>query len=989
MDPTIAKSLISTLYNETLSQDDDHLILSSKVCNLFVSSLFSSQLILKNSLKGRISELFYFAEDKKDFEKKVRVTFALCLKTLKDQNDKASSAKEAFWRIRLYRELKNQDIFKSEGPKTTDYSTDHFDGLHDKILKDIEAKKTAESQKSYPLSFLRNAVKEQNPVNPLLLDEIFEDSEILSLEMLDYISNFLKANPEDTCCDYKIKLKALYEGCIKQKELDDRVLKDVKGNVQDSLKEEALSLATKMRQLKPGETFFFLGSYGKNDFNVKKLFSLIKLLPENLLAEIPSNIQDVIDNQDPETFVNELISAKVVNGMTEASSIIGHENVEFMKSLVDGSKIPKKLQGVISWAADQQTALKRNLLQHLSPLLKLTPSSEILDILSLIFENRDLLKSDQADRFCHFISILFQLLSYAPHEKTTDFIEEIRKNHHFITDPIARGQIQEKIEECIKSYLKPKMDLLKPIEKNLKKTFRMIQMMVPRAIQETIGFNEILSGGSFYVEFFKENNGSFTVSLYPSANAMGDEYKTRSLEHIQWPLTISDVSPDMMGTDLFYLLLRHHIEPKVDAQSVLVGKDLLQGVIELLSGYMEPNNESNTRQGLSDNQNTTAFCLNLLAKKNVSLNFPMFKMRFAAFINYCAPLMTENNKLLKIESEKDVQFLEKSLDQLTKDIVPHSQSFNPLFMDKFKSTIEEVQKAIEEFRFNKNQGLVGLEEVAHANPLNLPPFLIKVLKSTFHQFKIDAPFIKSYKATLCWAFETNDESETGISDLIDALAESVGQIPEVKSAPNDAPLNHTDVKISSIHQFLLDAYFQTALSALKIALKAARLYTQGVTPFFMYSFVSNGLRYVLPTQIVQWYNNVISLCLRKFVQTSLYVVFNLLLSKDDLQQIEAMKFQIRRLASDFVKKARYGDMISLDTIQEAASTVVKSMGPIELPVIEIDSKPSQVINKKILSFNEYRDSIEIPLFVRRVFDPTTINNQLNEMIINGYFKNSR
>ncbi len=978
MDPSIAKSLISTLYKEPLAHEKLAPILTLKVCDLFVPSLFGTHLVLKKTLHGRLSQIFNYTSETKDFQKKIRHVFAISLKTLSDQKDLASTPREAFWRMRLYEELKKDEVFTNSLPKQYGFTTDHFDDLHDTYLKNIEAKKAAYQQKLFPSSFLRAAVP--SPISKSLLNEIFEENDDFSMEMLEYISCYLDANPEDTSSNYKFKLNALYHAKLERDTLDELYFSNNTVISSELIQEEATAFVKKINHLKCGESTFYLGSYGKNDINLKELFSLIKLLPESIFLEIPKNIRECLKLEDPVEFVKNLAREGVENGLEEATNLFGKEHLEFIRSLVDGSKIPEKLKEVIAFVTNESTPLKRELLKHLSPLLKFSQSSQILDILALIFENRDLLKSDEADKFCHFISILFKCLSFVPSEKSIEFIVQIQENAHLITDSSARDQLQKKIEDRIDEHLQGNKEIIKPVEKTVRKAFREIQKMLPVSLQEHFHIDDIFSGGSFFVEFTKEKDDSFTVYIYTSLQIMEEHKKTRSGENIQWPIKISGVSKNLIDKSFIHLLLRHHVEPKIDEQSVLKGKDLLKSVTEYLGGHIEENNDCNTRQ-ISDQQNSADLVLNLLSKKDVPLGFPLFKMRFAALVNFCGSLMSERNQSLKIKSEEDVAFLENSTNQLKKDILQFSKFFNSNFMDRFQSTIEEVKNAVEDFRFNGTSATDVLEDEAIKNPLNLPPLLIKVLRSTLHQLKIDEQFIKSHRETLCWVLEQDFDSETSIGFFVDALAESVGQISENKQIIDPKEVEQVSgLSKNSLHQLLSDVYFQAALSALKIALKAARVYTQGVSPFFMLSLLTSGLNFILPSAILKWYNNVISLLLRQFIQTTLYIIFNLLLSKDDLDKMNALKNHARSFVTDLTKRIISGNVLSLDAVQAAARPLITELNP-KLETLSLSPVPSPIINKELELFAQHRlfyKSDEL-VFERKVFEPSKILDYLKQV----------
>ncbi len=236
-----------------------------KLDSIFVPSLLGNSILLRSTLRGRISAFF---QKESNIETKVNNAFRNALNILD------SSARINIPYINIINDLRKLLNLEPSEENSPDDSTPSKLSA----MKEITQKHSLEYLNTLSTgSGLHTPPFRNEPLSAAATLEILGKKSELSQEALEFELEYLKSKTETQKVDNIL---------VGQKFIRELIEKYKKGSSETVSNDLALSLINYIHSLKPGEQKLFCGSYGKNCNSIQGLFHLLKLVPRFIIDEL-------------------------------------------------------------------------------------------------------------------------------------------------------------------------------------------------------------------------------------------------------------------------------------------------------------------------------------------------------------------------------------------------------------------------------------------------------------------------------------------------------------------------------------------------------------------------------------------------------------------------------------------------------------------------------------------------------------------------------
>ena len=919
---------------------------------LFVPTLWGEGVVPRNSKRGRIASFFHKTTSFSDREKKVRTFFAKSLATL----HKTKTLKEIGFRgivVELYKELKDEKPIRELKGGSPLEDAPYLDDLASFSLAAAAAKEAAREKEVFDHSLLRSSeLKEDEHLGIDAFKEMFCDGDEIDPSKLMHFAAFLRKNPGDASPDLDNRLQLLANAQEMRKNLQADFFAPQKPLTPEvrmqKMRAWAAKLASNVHALDPKKPFMFAGSYGQKKVDLKKVHGFLKMLPQQAVDKMPSEIKQFLatDNMpDPMDYAttymnsqfdhlagahikelgeNPLVKLLFSNDERHLPGALKTLLPNFIGSKIEGSmqkgllecirpmlgmllrddsrKLPEFLSSLLPSGLEE--GVQAGVMDNVLALTKKVYASEISELLNSIIMNLNAFTGSEGHDF-ELIGMLFQIASFSPSPETVSCLKWAVENVHSLGDPTNRAQIRKNLEAFVQSYAAiPLNATTAGIDSGIGSVFNGLRNILPPEMLELLGIDHFLSYGQFWFEFEKQENGNYTVLVYSSGQMMDQHPQASTTNDIQWPLRIKEISAEKLNTEFFYRLLSAHIDPQFDPKLNVKCEDLFSGIMEHLEGQAENDSNLTWRSKDSGDYSDRHLAELMLVEPSVSNSYILFKMRFQGLIDFCKPYLNAKNQKLQISDDKVCALLETASRIIQEGYPTYKDKIDDEMGTQILATLEEINQSIAAHRLTCQQALED-------NPLDSIPShdlgpAFDSIKSTLQAAGIGKKYIQSYKPVLAWAL--GDE----IEELVDAFSDAIGDLPEANLSAATKLKNLVKAIVPAtvtltedrgwLKNFFSSVYYQTAMAALRLSLSAAMMFRGGIPVFFLLSAANQGLQLIVPPMIYEWFTQVLGVVLRKSLEITFRVMAHCLMNPKDIESLYASINKNRKAAQTIAKK---------------------------------------------------------------------------------------
>lgn len=945
MSPLKAKQLLTEFYLKS----NKHGPIRLEVERLYTPDLRGHGVTFKTSLNGRLSQFFNYKDSKNERVKKIAKIFAEALAVLIKAKDHLPEIKDASWKARLFQEFSSEKVLKSALPASLTLGTDDIQAVEMQSAENIRL----EQQKKRLLRFKKSLLREA-PVHFKPEDEGLEAliaSGIFSPAFRNAYYNYLRSSPGLAAQDLDQKAtvveQIIQDQASIQHEFFDRAQALTPQERAQKIKEGAEIICKTLQLRDPGLPWVFAGSYGRKTLDMEKLFSLLKLLPESARGKLPDFLQKASSLSElpkPDEFIESQISTILSKAEGKMEEMQNGSSLAFMRFLtVDSSrKLPSVLQKIMPEALGKalEAKLQVGLLENIKPLLNVLNAGderelpavikkwlpqifsqkleasvkkgligtliavyehslprEVFEPFSLIFLNRDLLDRDPDGQALQLLDHAITAVSCLPTEASLHCLELVSLGLGCAADKEKYEEVRSKLVKKIEAYSSvPAKKAFQASNQVVGNVMDSLRQAFPPQLLELFGLDSLVSYGEFWMEFTKTPEGNFDIAIYSSGH-IHELKRPDQGGSMEWPLKLKDVSADKLSQDFFVRMLTHHIEPQFDLNFTPKASEFINGILEYLEGMPGPtvlrtfNRPITTKEELLDL---------LLLHPDAPLGVPLFNMRFHALLAYLNRFLKAHSRLLDLKTDEEVSSVLEALQVVQNDYVKLKPLIPEQERERIEATFAEICEAVN-LRRLETQVLTQVDSslsVTSANPrLQLDDTTVSALKRIFRAVNVDSEAVKSLKPILLWGFGEE------IEDFIHALADIAGEkeAPSVvsnKVQPSDLQPQDPEKPKGWIKEILASWQYTLALSALKTAIAAARLYQYSSGLQLTYA-LNWGLYCVLPEKIYEWYHLVLGTIARKMLEVLTKLILKCVLSPNAREELYQSVGQLK----DMVLKA--------------------------------------------------------------------------------------
>lgn len=839
----------------------------------FTPSILGKGVVDRRSLHGRVSIWYHATQSKQHLELKIHSLFLEAFQTLEKERSAMSQISMAH-RVVLAQELRKSH--SAQNPPSAPLSADleAIQSSSNEVLK-------SQQQKKYEKSLLRIKCPEGRPsIDADAILNSFEMTE-MTLDSIDYLIEFLKRNPTYSKPHIEEWIDLLKQGKRFENKLQESFFPNGQPikNHRDEMNSTSLAMAEIIKDLSPGEAWLFCGSYGPKVFSWEGALQFLKLLPKDILDNLPEPLPDFVKSgklADPVQYVENLIH-EAVEELSAKTSKDFSINLSFLDSFLknDTRKLPDCLAKIIPhYLKDPlNQRLQEGLVGNALSLLELVPSGEVLEVLQFLMDQGPLCRDLGLPVDLAPLANLSNILRWIPSAKVSTVLKWVSENIHLIDQPKQREIFIKKLESYVLSFAKKHKDYAESVLNGAAtKMIQNTQETIPHQLLDLLGL-ENLSNGKCWVEFQRQSNNKFTVLVYGSGAAWHLHTKNET-GHVQWPLRFVNVAVEKITSDLFQTLLKHHIETQRDASLPSKAEDLYKGLIEYLGGQPDFTHVIHPKPIMNEGQMVEA----TLIDPSVPLGFVFLKSHIEEFHVFSQPFLTGTNGLLEIRDEKSCQAFEKILKVLNKEFESLKGQFTKEEQASFEATFAEIERAILQFHTTSKP---QTEEMG-TNSLNLPNEWLEGIRSHLVKQGFKANDLYASKGFLIWAL--GDE----IGDFIDAIIQAV----DLEHVPPEAYIQDTpDLPIHNkgwLKSLLASVYVKMVLGVLKTLSEMLRICQFGISPLLLGRLLNRGLHYLLPEPLRSWYFQALQAIQRACMELGLHFVMHYMLSKENAEVIEKL-----------------------------------------------------------------------------------------------------
>lgn len=952
MTPLSAKSLLIDFYvkcNKSAPIGDE-------IERLYTPSLSGKGVAERNSLNGRLSQFFNYKDSKAERAKKIASAFAEALAVLRQNRDDLKEVNDPRWKVRLFQELRSDKALRSSLlPLATlpieDIAEVEAESEENSRVKEAEARRVR-----FKKSLIRDEVDAFSEDEEVL--RRVTSSDITDSEFLTYYIKYLSNHPNLATKNLEVKHKLVEQVIRDQADIQREFFDETKVLTPEAraekINEGAKAIAEILKARDPGDPWIFAGSYGRKSLNLEKLFTLLKLVPESARASMPDFLQKILQLETlpkPDQFIENQLGSLLSSAESRAKGFPDHESFTFLKQLFSdpSRKLPTSLEKILPNALKKplEAKLQAGFLESIKPLLnvlnakdshelpsvikawlpqifsqKLDASvkkgllgmllslyehslpKEVYEPFSLILLNRDLLNKDLDSSSLQLLDYAVSGVSFLPSAGALTCLQLVSKGLECLADKEKYEEVRGQLVEQLKSFTShPAKKAFRFTDEIVVQAMDTLRQFLPPQLLELFNLDALISYGEFWLEFTKNENGSFDVAVYSSGH-IHELQRPDNRAKMAWPLKIRGVAADKLDQGFFTRMLQHHIEPQFDETFTPKASEFVAGVLGYLGGEPGPSQLRTFPQAIENKEQLLNL---LLLGPDTPEGVPALSMRLDALVTYLRRFLTDDFKTLEFKQEEDLPPVLAALEKIQAEYTRLKAILPKDYVERVEATLAEIYESVNlaKLKLQPKEPPRPPKVEESSNPrLALGDSTANVLKYIFEKASINSETIKEIKPLLVWAF--GDE----IEEFIHAVADVVGMKgPEsVPSGPklaahslNSSLLKGVEKPKGWLKELLTSWQYTLALSALKTAISMARLYQ--LTPSLQFAYALNwGLSCVLPTKIYEWYLLVLGTITRKVIEVGVKLVMRCLLNPNSIEELYQFASRARRSAVMFGKR---------------------------------------------------------------------------------------
>ena len=813
-----------------------------QICQLFAPNTLGDSAVLRKSFRGRFSSIFKRSEPRMVQDEKVKKVFLEAITVL--QKDLAACQK-----IPLSTRLAVHQAFQSSLQNKERMAT----SLSEEVvhLQQLADQKKAEQEDTiHKASLLRTSTTKADKAFDLeTFSNLFSHREELSLKAFLYLKNFLIKQPEVNQAHLTENLDLLQQGRKLRKRLQTHLLP--RGRTlsvderQARMKIQAEDLSKTVLGMETQQRWMFCGGYGQKLAALTSLLRLYKFLPEDKQAAFPAPIRSFLKEDSlphPRDFVKDNVRKALQELQAQCPELGKFLDEPLLGSLLEGEDrhLPEKF--------------KRWLPQFIGKHVE-------------TWMNEGLIK---------------QILLLVPEGGASQFLLWLSENGHHVTSPKGRETFIKELEKRIIDYTEQHFDettgwiddAINTLYKNIRKTF-------PDKLLKATGFDSLVDAGSCWLDFEKQKNGKYTLSIYSSGSALSLHDSDPKSGKVNWPKRLYNIEPNKLTPEFFQRVLHHSFEPQCNPKAISSAENFYNGVLKYLGGTAQvfaPPKE--------DWRNIPTYPISDLHLAEVFLTKPkvdrpdsilLFEMRLEALITFCKPYLTGSNKTLVIDNPEAAKLIDKAQETLYEQALQLKDYLGKSQFERIEATRKEIIDSLRDFRAGAAAKEIVVSGKITSRALPLPTALVRGMQTMLQGSGLTAEDIKKSKETLCWAF--GDEIGEVLEDITTSLKDNSLDVKKVKDVSKPT-------RKGELHAFFTQIYVTVAISALKAGMFIAAVMESELAYLLIIPGIDVVLRRILPHPFFDWYTNVIDRLL--FILKKLAVTFLLrsLFAKKDIQHME-------------------------------------------------------------------------------------------------------
>lgn len=670
----------------------------------------------------------------------------------------------------------------------------------DKLIQEKLKAKRELNQRRFEESLLR-IPSDQESLSKEAIEGLFNDQN-LDDEKLNILERYLRTNPALAADGWEEHLEKLKESVVLEREYTAKLKEANPMERHDFLCNEAINLHNKVHSLDPlsGESVFYVHHYGNrgnltDSVNLNGMLSVLKKLPPEEIENLPEIVKKAIqDGEFPkiESLVEDLVG-KALTKMTANPE----KNKEILESLFqnnllmsvlfpeDSRQIPEKLALILPEILQScvNQKLKEGVALNLASLLG---QNKIATVLKWWAENGEKIQKNPESA-------------------------EVRK---LVTDQIMQilGKIENKINNEIYRKLSSHLDRAIP--------------KLPSFIFEMTRTESLFLKGDIWLEFFKEDDGTFRIAIYTMGHAQ--EYHPDS----KVCLGIKKIEAGRLDILFFENLLKRNWESLWNSEMESTAHDFYHGPLQGLNGVLDREHPEKESETTTINSNFH-LALYLLTKRSESVQGLLFDIQFEFFVDYCRHNLMRNG-VISIDKE-NMPFVQKTYNRLKKN---YNELKNlPAYAEKNKA----IEATLEEIKAEVDETILAVKTDRQNKENN--DFLQHSIKESLEKSGFNKDRILQFESILKWIFGD------AMNYIIDPLVDQV--LPLAPNEKIEAQVSKkVDVPIEGTYATL---YLQLAWKIARLTMLGAGFYSGGFWTFMSIPGLLSLLPYILPEKHYQFY----------------------------------------------------------------------------------------------------------------------------------------
>lgn len=920
----------------------------------FVSTLLTGKVVSRHSLRGRVA--YILKSDSKLFSERevVKETFARAIVTLwKDKEENKLFQQDFYKKLRSEFE-RSKLLEKVDQLDNTPFSTTELEALT--AIKQAKLRKQRAELWEKSLFHKPNAAELQptgifQNIRTSVLKSLFEPASTSPKKTQRLFHHFLETCPSFVSGNFLERKHLATQALESDRLLQGEMIKNFRPLDpklrENAIRSKAVEMEKTVQDLRAGQRWMCAGSFGAKVDSIESLLRQFRKLPTVASNKIPAPIQSVINSDIILPYPKEIITQTLQPYLDRLmESIPGLDAqpsgaIEGLLNILLYDKDKKLPEGVSQKLPEVVTNELNTLLQNgvFGCLVDFYQPGPTRDLLEWICLNSDMIKDV---------------------DKRKDFVDELEKKINHFTQGIVgdpKGMIDRSIEGVMDQ----------------------VQQLIPDSLQTLLGLDAHLHKGQIWLEIERLNNGTCTVYIYGSGDAL-KFHPHNSKGEVKWPLKIEGVVYSKINANFFQRFLFHHIEPTYDHNVLSSAEHLYKG----LFAYLRPDtsvsqNDAQKEEWMKkpSNVSTTDDMLQqLLINPQYTLEQVQFEFRLQAFLDYTRPLFKPEDGLFHIKDDSIAETLTLAYQKLLQELEIHKLEMKEERYEMLKATLTEVKDAVFTYYSNKEEADNTLEEKDFA----LPDSITEPIKQFGLATGFTSTYMASMKEVLCQVF--GEKIRPLVNVLVKALPVPGSEVTVKQKQDVDDPKIWTQK--SRLIQFMTGYFFQTAMVATRILLHIISFFQSSLS-FLGLIF---GVKYILdnyiPHQYLTWYHSVMSKARHAIFHTILKIIISCLISPQHWNNLH--KYLDNYLDSIEIagKKLSTEHTISYAVQENNAQNALK---------IVLESEPnSGKLNKNLFSnigVNAHTLKLPIPATVEKIH-PHSLKEELESWLklitpIQGFF----